>query len=169
MDKQARGIKNNNPLNIRYSESNNWVGRRVGEKQDMEFEEFELLKWGFRAAFILIHNYMTLKKATTIESIITRWAPPTDFNDTYNYIRIVSEYVGKRPTEDIFFDDGVIMTGIVTAMAKMEVGVSYPLSEVMRGYVLACLSLGITPKWYGFEMHRNMYRVIEKEEIKEAL
>ena len=51
-----RGIRNNNPLNIR--KGNNWKGERPNQT-DKEFEEFESMQMGLRAAFILLRNYMT--------------------------------------------------------------------------------------------------------------
>ena len=57
---EPRGIRNNNPLNIRYVEKNEWKGRVKNEdKKDQKFEEFVSMQWGFRAAFMLIHNYIT--------------------------------------------------------------------------------------------------------------
>ena len=67
-----RGIRNNNPLNIRIG--NNWAGEKT-PNTDGTFEQFVSMAYGIRAALIIIHNYMYKYKLTTIEKIISRWAP----------------------------------------------------------------------------------------------
>ena len=50
MTKQARGIRNNNPGNIRNSERNDWKGEvSKADKKDQVFEEFE--KMGSKVEF----------------------------------------------------------------------------------------------------------------------
>ena len=58
MDKSIvpRGIRNNNPLNIR--KGNNWQGERHPQT-DKAFEEFESMQYGIRAGFKLIKKYMS--------------------------------------------------------------------------------------------------------------
>ena len=50
--KQARGMRNNNPLNIIKSEKINWQGE-VKPSTDPNFAQFETLEYGLRAAFKL--------------------------------------------------------------------------------------------------------------------
>ena len=87
----SRGIKNNNPLNIRRGTSR-WLGRRE-IVTDKEFEEFTSMAFGYRAAWKLMDTYrLRLRQAGmsyTLENIIHRWAPPEDGNDTTAYIRTV--------------------------------------------------------------------------------
>ena len=87
----SRGIKNNNPLNIRRGTSR-WLGRRE-IVTDKEFEEFTSMAFGYRAAWKLMDTYrLRLRqagKSFTLENIIHRWAPPEDGNDTTAYIRTV--------------------------------------------------------------------------------
>jgi hypothetical protein len=47
-----RGIRNNNPLNIRRSKDK-WKGMRAVHS-DAQFVQFESLEWGWRAAFRLL-------------------------------------------------------------------------------------------------------------------
>ncbi len=93
---EPRGIRNNNPLNIRLS-SDKWQGQRPpsnspeGEKVFCQFSE---MKWGWRAAFrLLCHTYYGKYKLRTIRDIIYRWAPPNE-NGTSVYIRSVAERTG---------------------------------------------------------------------------
>lgn len=58
--KEPRGIRNNNPLNIR--KGNNWKGERPNQT-DPAFEEFESMEMGIRAAIKLIRNKIQGKGA----------------------------------------------------------------------------------------------------------
>lgn len=90
-----RGLRNNNPLNIRRGRSQ-WVGAREVVR-DVQFCEFKEMKWGFRAAFRLLWNYWRLYGKRTLGDIIYRWCPPTDANnDTEAYTVSVCRRVSER-------------------------------------------------------------------------
>ena len=85
-----RGLRNNNPLNIRRS-TDRWDG--MAETQtDKDFVQFQSMAYGYRAAWRILNTYYKKlkerKKHFTVENIIHRWAPPTE-NDTKAYIRTV--------------------------------------------------------------------------------
>ena len=97
--KQPRGLRNNNPLNIRRS-GDMWQGLRV-QQEDKEFFQFSEMKWGWRAAFrLLCHTYYGKYKLRTIRAIINRWAPPKE-NNTSNYIKHVAERTGISPDQEL--------------------------------------------------------------------
>lgn len=79
----------NNPFNIRYNPDNKWKGQ-IEPKNG--FCQFSDLKYGYRAAFILIFNYKNLYEAETPRQIITTWAPPEE-NNTSHYLDIVSNLI----------------------------------------------------------------------------
>ena len=111
--KIPRGIRNNNPLNIR--KGNDWQGERHPQT-DKEFEEFESLTMGFRAAFKLLKNYMNgnngrRQVCDNLEKIIHR-------------------------REKLWFNDRDKMCRIVQAMAIVECGVRIDLSTIESGYDL---------------------------------
>ena len=54
--KQARGLRNNNPLNIIKSEKINWQGE-VKPSTDPNFAQFETMEYGLRAALCLLRTY----------------------------------------------------------------------------------------------------------------
>lgn len=118
-----RGIRNNNPLNIR--KGNNWKGER--ERQtDTAFEEFESMQMGLRAGFIILRNYQRTSlapkmRANTIRKIITRWAPASE-NNTQAYIDIVAKRSGLNPDELIAYRDKPRMLAVVEAMCFVECG-----------------------------------------------
>ena len=119
-----RGIRNNNPLNIR--KGNDWQGERHPQT-DREFEEFESMTMGLRAAFKLLKNYMNgfhgkRKACDNIEDIVSKWAPEVE-NATRAYIQFVSDQTGIHPREVISFRNRDTMCAIVRAMAFVECGV----------------------------------------------
>ena len=97
-----RGIRNNNPLNIRRGKDQ-WQGLRAQQtdanltsdrlssrsadsKQasvcshyDAEFCQFESLEYGWRAAFYLLtRTYYHKYRLYTIRMIVNKWAPPQE-------------------------------------------------------------------------------------------
>lgn len=87
-----RGLRNNNPFNIRLNIHNKWLGAIPGE--DPLFVTFESLDYGIRAWCVLIKNYVKRHHCSTICSIVNRFAPPSE-NNTLQYIRFVNKYVGN--------------------------------------------------------------------------
>ena len=94
-----RGIRNNNPLNIRRSKDQ-WQGLRA-QQTDASFCQFESLEYGWRAAFLLLtRTYCHKYRLYTIRMIISKWAPPRE-NLTATYIQNVSRLTGIAPDEPI--------------------------------------------------------------------
>ena len=84
--KVARGIRNNNPGNIRIGI--NWLGRVVPGK-DLSFVEFKTMPYGVRALYIdLINKHKSGLR--TIRDIIYRYAPPSE-NLTDAYVAAVAQ------------------------------------------------------------------------------
>ena len=72
-----RGIRNNNPLNIRRSKDQ-WQGLRA-QQTDSQFCQFESLEYGWRAAFYLLtRTYYHKYRLYTIRMIVNKWAPPQE-------------------------------------------------------------------------------------------
>ena len=97
-----RGIRNNNPLNIRLSKAR-WQGQVLpsGSGEGV-FCQFESMAWGWRAAFYLLtRTYYHTHRLYTIRGIISRWAPPQDHNNTEAYIRNVCKRTGIGPDEPL--------------------------------------------------------------------
>lgn len=125
MDKkiEPRGIRNNNPLNIR--KGNNWKGERQPQK-DPAFEEYESMEWGIRAGFIILRKYIRgynglTEKFNTIEKIISRWAPSSE-NNTQAYIEAVVKRTGIPRRQRLAFSERNYMVAIVEAMIFVECG-----------------------------------------------
>ena len=131
----TRGIRNNNPLNIRHSKSK-WQGMRKVQT-DKAFVQFTERRYGYRAAFILIKNYIELRKANTIGKIIARWAPSKDGNNKQAYIEYVVKTTGIAADKPLQFDDRKAMVGIVMSMAQMESGIIEKTEVLEEAYNMA--------------------------------
>lgn len=128
--KTPRGIRNNNPLNIRIG--NYWQGE-VENQTDKTFEQFTQMEYGLRAGFYLLRRYISRYHLNTISDIIKRWAPANE-NNTENYIKRVSLEVGLSPYEPIRFEDKETMCKIVNAMVFVENGQRVDMGLIERGY-----------------------------------
>ena len=132
-----RGIRNNNPLNIRRSKDK-WKGMRAVQS-DAQFCQFESLEWGWRAAFwLLTRTYYHKYRLFTIRAIVTKWAPAIE-NNTKAYIANVSQLTGIDPDEPIGIPSERparwMMVGV--AMAIQENGTeSLDYFAMMRGWEL---------------------------------
>ena len=94
-----RGIRNNNPLNIRRSKDQ-WKGL-AKTQNDREFCQFETAEWGWRAAFCLLtRTYFARYRLQTIRQLVGRWAPESE-NDTKAYVASVSRLSGIAPDEPL--------------------------------------------------------------------
>lgn len=86
----TRGIRNNNPANIRRGCA--WRG--LAERQtDKEFCQFVSMTWGVRALLVILRTYVVKHHLHSVRAIITRWAPPSDGNNTEKYIESVEKVV----------------------------------------------------------------------------
>lgn len=131
-----RGYRNNNPLNIRYSQNNTWLGK-VMPNTDGAFEQFQSMAYGYRAALYLIRKYIAAG-ATTIQAIISKWAPETE-NNTQRYIQRVCNTTGYQPTTTINPYSKEQMCRLVYAMAIVENGniAGHPdMQTIEQGYNL---------------------------------
>lgn len=133
-NRQPRGIRNCNPLNIRRT-SDLWQG--LAEQQtDDRFFQFRSMAWGYRAAFIVIRTYHTKMGQLCVENLIKRWAPDDDDNDTEIYIRQVCTLTGLHRHELIDISRKPTMVALVAAMSRVENGKRANLSQVLEGWRL---------------------------------
>ena len=140
-----RGIKNNNPLNIRQS-ADRWEGARK-EQTDKAFVQFESMAYGYRAAWKTLQSYYNRfcrqGQAFTVQNIIHRWAPPNE-NDTEAYIRTVLTLSGIGAQENLLPPQEVMsyhrLSKLLTAMTVMENGIrphQVDTEAIYQGYKLA--------------------------------
>ena len=123
MKYQTRGMRNNNPLNIRKTKTV-WLG---SEKSvvEREFCVFKNPVWGFRAAFRILSTYYWKYHLCSIDAIIRRWAPATE-NDTQAYIEAVVLFSGissRRLLPPPNWKNKETWVALALAMCQVENGV----------------------------------------------
>lgn len=132
-NRQPRGIRNNNPLNIRIG--NTWLGE-VPNPSDSDFEQFVSVVYGLRAAFCILRRYIRRYHRDTIAKIISAWAPSNE-NNTAVYISQVAKRVGIDPNTVIHYEDTETMFSLVQAMAVQECGQRVSEDSLKEAYKIA--------------------------------
>lgn len=94
--KTIRGIRNNNPANIRRGSA--WKGLvpflvdASGQKiYDKSFCQFETMLYGVRALICLLRTYHYKYHLNSVSKVIHRFAPATE-NNTWSYIVFVVKH-----------------------------------------------------------------------------
>ena len=131
---KPRGLRNNNPGNIRNSDATDWIGEvKTSKKKDNAFEEFETMAHGYRALIKLLQNYRKKHKCRTIADFINRWAPRTE-NDTTAYILTVCRTLEVPSNYVPDVNDESTMCAIAAAISLVENGVEANMEEVKAGW-----------------------------------
>jgi hypothetical protein len=128
----ARGLRNNNPGNIRHN-GDKFQGE-VQPSQDKAFKQFESMAYGYRAMFVTLGTYLNRGK-NTIEKIITSWAPPNE-NNTGSYISNVARLSGVDKDKVLTANSGGDYINIVAAMSRIENGKEAVMNDVLAGFNL---------------------------------
>ena len=132
----TRGLRNNNPLNIRRVAGQHWKGEILPSIQGGDgggsFVRFSSIEYGLRAAFCILDTYRRKYKAVCIEDIINRWAPPSE-NATSEYIRTVCRLTGFGGKERL---EESQLPALVCAMAFVECGAHISKETILKGFRL---------------------------------
>ena len=129
---KSRGLRNNNPGNIRLS-GTTYQGEVAST--DKAFKQFKSMAYGYRAMFVLLYTYQKRYHCDTIVAMISRYAPAIE-NHTEAYINAVSDWSGVPPTSHITTTNGDIMMPIVAAMSRVENGCEAVMEDVVKGWQL---------------------------------
>lgn len=138
--RDARGLRNNNPGNIRMSAAK-WEGQ-TGD--DGDFVKFATPEHGIRA---LSRNLLSYDRQgyNTVEQIINRWAPPSE-NETDKYIAEVAGALEVPPNTRLDLTDINTLTKLSKAIIKKENGQSnYTDAQISAG-VQAALGVRTLPR-----------------------
>ena len=140
----TRGIRNNNPGNIRLGAG--WQGM-ADEQTDHDFVVFKAPEWGIRAiAKILLSD--ARNGITNVRGIINRWAPPVE-NNTDAYIAAVSNQLQVNP--DQYIDITVEMTGLDALRVTMGKEIQSIYDNLLGG--LGC---------FLFHCHFLLFLIVKK-------
>lgn len=140
----TRGIRNNNPANIR--RGCNWKGL-IRQQKDKEFCQFVSMSWGIRALLITLRTYVKKHHLHTVREIITRWAPPSDGNNTEAYIKFVEKEINELDApisltlQDYVFCEKYqhsecVLFIIARAMCKIESGYNLKYDDYLNALYL---------------------------------
>lgn len=132
MKETSRGIRNNNPGNIRKT-TTMWKGEVPGT--DRSFKSFRSLAYGYRALIWLLQQYQTKHGLRTITQIISRWAPSNE-NYTAGYIASVSKYTGFGRQQVLDMFDRRMAVLMAAAISKVENGQEPSMDDIARGWDL---------------------------------
>ena len=131
-----RGIRNNNPGNIRHGQ--NWQGLNPdGRNIDPVFCVFKSPVFGIRALAKVLMNYKKIHGLNTVRQIISRYAPPNE-NQTKAYIKTVAEQIGVYPDTVIDIEERGILTVFIKAVIRMENGIQPYSDEVIQQGIDLC-------------------------------
>lgn len=130
---KPRGLRNNNPGNLRRS-NDKWQGLRR-EQTDPDFFQFTEMKWGYRALIRTLQNYRRVHGLRTLADMINRWAPENE-NHTAQYIRAVCQDLQVPATYEPDVDDPGTMCALAAAISRVENGVPARMEEVREGWEL---------------------------------
>lgn len=126
-----RGVRLNNPLNLREYEGDKtvWLYERATD-DDKEFEEFDIPEGGYRAASINFRTYKNKHGIDTPRALVSKWAPPkgkdatgkTYYQDTQAYITVVCNALSVDHDSTIDLENWDTVFALLKAMARHENG-----------------------------------------------
>ena len=114
-----RGIRNNNPGNIRLSKIA-WQGQN-SSGLDPDFVEFTTPLYGLRALMKTLLTYYLKYDLDTVQSIINRYAPPYE-NATDIYIYAVTKALNVKRTDKIDVNAKPTLIALTQAIILHENG-----------------------------------------------
>ena len=136
--KISRGIRNNNPGNIRLS-NDPWQG--LAEVQnDKEFFQFKSMSYGIRAIARTLITYQDKYGIHTIKDFVARYAPEKE-NDTANYKSCVCGISGFSEEKILNFHQYEDLEPVIRGILFIENGASnyssFKQNDIDRGLKLA--------------------------------
>jgi len=133
MNKLPRGLRNNNPGNIRINKDH--FQGEIKPSQDEAFKQFVSMPYGYRAMLKMLQNYKKNRGLRNLKEWINRWAPENE-NNTKAYVRSVATWCNIPDDQEIDISDKQMMCKIVAAMSKMENGQDAIWEDVLKGWDL---------------------------------
>ena len=124
----ARGVRNNNPLNIKKKVSNAWDGIAEDQSGDSIFAIFESAEYGIRAAIRTLVTYQDKHKLKTPSEMLARWAPSSE-NVVSDYVAVVKELSGLSMDDPMVIGNNQKTLDLIRSMIAMEND-----QNAMRGY-----------------------------------
>lgn len=129
----SRGLRNNNPGNIRITKDK-WQGLKE-KQEDKSFFQFTEMKWGYRALIRTLQNYRKRHGCQMVSDFIHRWAPENE-NNTAGYINRVCSEMQVPSTYVPDIEDKATMCAFAAAISQVENGVPAVMADIEAGWNL---------------------------------
>jgi len=131
MQNEPRGIRNNNPGNIRY-DGTPWRGLAT-PPSDGAFCVFITPKYGLRALARLLKTYHDKYGICTVAGIVDRYAPPVE-NDSAAYIDSICMQTGYTAVAELDLHNDTVLCALIKAIVRHENGqMLYSDAQIMEG------------------------------------
>ena len=128
-----RGIRNNNPGNVRLGTAWEGLVDQINGVADPAFCQFIDAEHGIRAINHILNSYAA-RGVVALHDIISTWAPASE-NDTEAYIAAVASSMGVAPTATITPD---LRAQLIAAITMHENGQQpYDMATIEAAMVLA--------------------------------
>ena len=134
-----RGVRNNNPGNIRHNQHNEWYGQ-IGVDED-GFCIFEFAWQGYRAILKILITYQRLRLAEdgsaidTIAEIIQRWAPIDDNPDQPFYIQFLRRKLVVEKGQHVDVEDAETAGKLLDGIGHFECGIEKPFGRMTGDHI----------------------------------
>lgn len=130
-----RGIRNNNPGNIRIVPGVTWVGEHY-PGDDQSFVQFTDPVYGIRAIARIMNSYAK-QGIQTLGEAIDRWAPPNE-NNSEAYVDAVCAQCSIGPDTPVNITSPSVLPNIIKAIIQHENGEQpYTDAQIQKGIALA--------------------------------
>lgn len=131
-----RGLRNNNPGNIKFSPNSPWKGSvrdaNGNYVNDGEFVQFDTPEAGIRAMTMNLLSYDN-RGVNTVRGIVNNWST----TDRASYTKFLSEQLGVKPDDVVNVKDPAVMQQLVRGIIQMENGkVPYDPKQIETGIAL---------------------------------
>ncbi|WP_291287332.1 hypothetical protein [Flavobacterium sp.] len=134
----VRGLRNNNPGNLRRTNIA-WQGKiPFSKSQDADFEQFENVYWGLRAMLKDLINDIS-KGKNTVKLLISEYAPKSDNNDTTAYINAVAKTLDVSPTQRLTEINSKFLLKLARAILQVELGKSH--KQIMDNDIIKSITM----------------------------
>ena len=131
MQNNPRGIRNNNPGNIRY-DGTPWRGLAT-PPTDGAFCVFIAPKYGIRALARVLKTYNDKYGICTIAGIVERYAPAAE-NDTEAYIASICTQTGLHADAELDLHSNDVLAELIKAIVRHENGqMPYTDAQITEG------------------------------------
>lgn len=134
-----RGVRNNNPFNLKKSPADKWQGL-ADAQDDIVFFVFKDAVYGIRAGLRNLIAAQDKHNRRDIHDIIAAYAPPSE-NNTAAYIAAVAACMGKSPLEKLDMHNYADLRGMGEAIIAHENGAPwtafYSEGQMAKAMVMA--------------------------------